>query len=121
MRELNIYRYLFAVFCFKHNSISLRSLDRLKIRLFPWVFCSHWNTLPVLKFRRVAVPCELCVPSNFTVGQKLVRCRLRVKTYHLAHRSGFLYFFFLFLSFLSFFPSFFFCVFFFCFCLINGL
>ena len=24
----------FAVFCFKHNSLSLRSLDRLKIRLF---------------------------------------------------------------------------------------
>ena len=41
----------------------------------------------------------------FTAGRKLVRCRLRVKTYHLAHRSGFLYFFFLFLSFLSFFPS----------------
>ena len=110
----NISRYLFAVFCFKHNSISLRSLDRLKIRLFAWVFCSHWNTLPALKFRRVAVPCERCVRSNFYSRSKSRSVPSESWNLSSCHRSGFLFFFFF--LFLSFFLSFFFC-----FCLINGI
>ena len=51
----------------------------------------------------------------FTAGRKFFRCRLRVKTYHLATGQVFFFsFFFLFLSFFFFF-------FFFCFCLINGI
>ena len=50
----------------------------------------------------------------FTAGRKFVRCRLRVKTYHLATGQVFFFSFFFF-SFLSFF------LFFFCFCLINGI
>ena len=50
----------------------------------------------------------------FTAGRKFVRCRLRVKTYHLATGQVFFFSFFFF-SFLSFF------IFFFCFCLINGI
>ena len=50
----------------------------------------------------------------FTAGRKVVRCRLRVKTCHLATGQVFFFSFFFF-SFLSFF------LFFFCFCLINGI
>ena len=51
----------------------------------------------------------------FTAGRKVVRCRLRVKTCHLATGQVFFFSFFFF-SFLSFF--FLFC---FVFCLINGI
>ena len=50
----------------------------------------------------------------FTTGRKVVRCRLRVKTCHLATGQVFFFSFFFF-SFLSCF------LFFFCFCLINGI
>lgn len=35
---------------------------------FVWVFCLHGTTLPVLEFRRVAVPCEIFQPVENSFG-----------------------------------------------------